>query len=196
LISHSGNVFVLSAPSGTGKSTLAKRLVEDFSAVERLAGAGKTLVAGRIAQTGAWTVDGPHRDVGAGRPIQVEGERRIIKARLLGQHEVRERPEPPAHAIEVGLCVGELQALLGAGAEFEGTLVFQGRIRIEGRFKGEIRSDEVLILGPSAEVQANIHVGALIVRGGVLRGSGRLPRARRRVLRPGGLRPAHRHLLR
>jgi cytoskeletal protein CcmA (bactofilin family) len=66
--------------------------------------------------------------------------------------------------------VGELQALLGAGAEFEGTLVFQGRIRIEGRFKGEIRSDDVLILGPSADVQANVQVGALIVRGGSLRG--------------------------
>jgi cytoskeletal protein CcmA (bactofilin family) len=66
--------------------------------------------------------------------------------------------------------VGELQALLGAGAEFEGTLVFQGRIRIEGRFKGEIRSDDVLILGPSADVHANIQVGALIVRGGLLKG--------------------------
>jgi cytoskeletal protein CcmA (bactofilin family) len=66
--------------------------------------------------------------------------------------------------------VSELQALLGAGAEFEGTLVFQGRIRIEGRFKGEIRSDDVLILGPSADVQANIQVGALIVRGGSLKG--------------------------
>ena len=37
--------------------------------------------------------------------------------------------------------VGELQALLGPGAQFEGTLVFQGRIRIEGKFKlGQERS--------------------------------------------------------
>ena len=62
--------------------------------------------------------------------------------------------------------VGELQALLGQGAQFEGTLVFQGRIRIEKHFTGEIRSDDVLILGPSAEVKANVQVGTLIVRGG------------------------------
>jgi len=29
LIRHTGNIFVLSAPSGTGKSTLAKRLVRE-----------------------------------------------------------------------------------------------------------------------------------------------------------------------
>jgi cytoskeletal protein CcmA (bactofilin family) len=66
--------------------------------------------------------------------------------------------------------VGELQALLGAGAEFEGKLVFQGRVRLDGRFKGEIRSDDVLILGSSAEIDATVNVGALIVRGGTLRG--------------------------
>jgi cytoskeletal protein CcmA (bactofilin family) len=66
--------------------------------------------------------------------------------------------------------VGELQALLGPGAQFEGTLVFQGRIRIEGKFKGRIRSDDVLIIGASADVEADLEVGALIVRGGTLRG--------------------------
>ena len=34
MISHSGNVFVLSAPSGTGKSTLAKRLVRDVAGLD------------------------------------------------------------------------------------------------------------------------------------------------------------------
>jgi cytoskeletal protein CcmA (bactofilin family) len=67
--------------------------------------------------------------------------------------------------------VSELQALLGPGAQFEGTLVFQGRIRIEGRFKGAIRSADVLVLGGSADVEADIEVGALIVRGGSLRGA-------------------------
>ena len=31
MIRHSGNIFILSAPSGTGKSTLAKRLVRNLS---------------------------------------------------------------------------------------------------------------------------------------------------------------------
>jgi guanylate kinase len=34
LISHSGNVFVLSAPSGTGKSTLARRLVKEVDGLD------------------------------------------------------------------------------------------------------------------------------------------------------------------
>lgn len=34
LSSHPGNVFVLSAPSGTGKSTLAKRLVKEVSGLD------------------------------------------------------------------------------------------------------------------------------------------------------------------
>jgi cytoskeletal protein CcmA (bactofilin family) len=72
--------------------------------------------------------------------------------------------------------VGELQALLGQGAEFDGKLVFQGRVRIEGRFRGEIRSDDVLVLGPSAEVRADIQVGTLIVRGGSLWGQVRAKR--------------------
>jgi cytoskeletal protein CcmA (bactofilin family) len=67
--------------------------------------------------------------------------------------------------------LGEINALLGRGAEFEGKLTFTGRVRIDGRFRGEIFSDDVLILGDDAEVHADIEVGTLIVRGGTLHGN-------------------------
>lgn len=38
--------------------SFARRLLESFSKIEKLAAAGKTLVAGRVASTGAWKVTG------------------------------------------------------------------------------------------------------------------------------------------
>jgi cytoskeletal protein CcmA (bactofilin family) len=64
----------------------------------------------------------------------------------------------------------ELTSLLGEGASFEGKLLFEGRVRIDGKFRGDIVSDDVLILGERAEVEAKIEVGSLIVLGGTLRG--------------------------
>jgi cytoskeletal protein CcmA (bactofilin family) len=66
--------------------------------------------------------------------------------------------------------VKELQALLGRGTEFEGKLRFEGRVRIDGKLKGHIFGNDVLILGPTAEVHADIEVGTLIVRGGAIWG--------------------------
>ncbi len=67
--------------------------------------------------------------------------------------------------------LGEIHALLGRGTSFEGTLAFEGRVRIDGRFSGNVFSDGILILGDGAEVEADIEVGTLIVRGGTLRGN-------------------------
>lgn len=67
--------------------------------------------------------------------------------------------------------LGELNALLGRGTEFDGKLAFEGRVRIDGKFSGKIFSDDVLILGEGAEVRAEIEVGTLIVRGGALWGN-------------------------
>lgn len=66
--------------------------------------------------------------------------------------------------------LGEINALLGRGTEYEGKLTFEGRVRIDGRFSGSIFSDDVLILGDGAEVRADVDVGTLIVRGGELWG--------------------------
>lgn len=65
----------------------------------------------------------------------------------------------------------EITALLGRGTEFEGKLHFEGRVRIDGVFKGEIRSEDTLVVGEGAEVQAEIDVATVIVRGGVVRGN-------------------------
>ena len=67
--------------------------------------------------------------------------------------------------------IGEIHALLGRGARFEGKLTFEGRVRIDGTLEGEILGDGVLVIGDGADVRANVEVGTLIVRGGTLRGN-------------------------
>src|SRR5690349_1668546 len=65
----------------------------------------------------------------------------------------------------------EITALLGRGTHFEGKLHFEGRVRIDGGFRGEIRSPDILIIGDGAEVDAQIEVGTVIIKGGVVSGT-------------------------
>src|SRR5204863_9924954 len=71
----------------------------------------------------------------------------------------------------------EITALLGRGTRFEGKLFFEGRVRIDGTFKGEIKSDDTLIIGDGAEVHAEIDVATVIVRGGGVHGNIRASQA-------------------
>src|ERR1051325_11582820 len=71
----------------------------------------------------------------------------------------------------------EITALLGRGTRFEGKLFFEGRVRIDGQFKGEIQSDDTLIIGDGAEVHAEIDVATVIVRGGAVHGNVRASQA-------------------
>jgi len=71
----------------------------------------------------------------------------------------------------------EITALLGRGTKFEGKLYFEGRVRIDGIFKGEIKSDDTLIIGDGAEVHAEIDVATVIVRGGIVHGNVRASQA-------------------
>ena len=63
---------------------------------------------------------------------------------------------------------GEITTLLGRGAAFEGKLTFDGTVRIDGRFKGEVFSDDVLVIGEGAHVEAEIDIGEVIVQGTVV----------------------------
>ncbi len=64
--------------------------------------------------------------------------------------------------------VGEINTLLGRGSEFEGKLTFEGTVRIDGELKGEVFSDDVLIIGEGAHVEAEIDIGEVIIQGTVV----------------------------
>ncbi len=57
--------------------------------------------------------------------------------------------------------------LLGKGSEFEGKLSFEGTVRVDGKLTGEIFTDDVLIVGEGAEVNAEVTVGAIVIQGTV-----------------------------
>jgi cytoskeletal protein CcmA (bactofilin family) len=72
-------------------------------------------------------------------------------------------------AIDPPLLPNELTALLGRGTRFEGKLHFEGAVRIDGTFRGEIRSDDALVIGEGADIEGTIDVATVIVKGGVVR---------------------------
>ncbi|MCE9624919.1 MAG: polymer-forming cytoskeletal protein [Deltaproteobacteria bacterium] len=61
----------------------------------------------------------------------------------------------------------DAQTLLDKGAEFEGKLTFEGKVQINGKFRGEIFSDGTLIIGEGAEVDAKIEIETIIIQGNV-----------------------------
>ena len=74
------------------------------------------------------------------------------------------------------IAVGQTHTILGTEAAFDGKLTFQGAVRIDGKFSGEIVTDDVLVVGDSAEVTATVSVGSLILNGTV-RGNVRAKKA-------------------
>lgn len=57
--------------------------------------------------------------------------------------------------------------LLGRGVRFEGKLTFAGTVRIDANFVGTIITDDVLVVGEAARIDANITCGTIVVYGQV-----------------------------
>ncbi|APR99614.1 bactofilin family protein [Pajaroellobacter abortibovis] len=73
--------------------------------------------------------------------------------------------------MDPSIASSEFTTLLGHGTQFEGKLFFEGNVRINGIFKGEIMSNDTLIIGENAEVHAEIEVATVIIQGGVVYGN-------------------------
>jgi cytoskeletal protein CcmA (bactofilin family) len=62
-----------------------------------------------------------------------------------------------------------ISTFLGPDASIEGTIEFQGTIRLDGSVKGKIKSGEgTVIVGEKAVVEAELAVGTAIVMGQVI----------------------------
>jgi cytoskeletal protein CcmA (bactofilin family) len=66
--------------------------------------------------------------------------------------------------------IQEVRAFLGKGAEFVGKLIFNGAVRIDGDFQGEIHGQGLLIIGEGGQVKADIAVDRVNI-GGFVQGN-------------------------
>ena len=77
-----------------------------------------------------------------------------------------------------------LNGFLDRGSHFHGELTFEETFRIDGKFEGKITTSSELILGETADVDAEVEAGRISINGtfrGRMRASERidlLPRAR------------------
>jgi len=78
----------------------------------------------------------------------------------------------------------DVSVSLGSDAEVSGRLSFTTATRIEGRLRGEVKSADLLVVGPQAEVRASVQADVLVVLGKVY---GNVTRAERVEIRDGGL---------
>ena len=63
---------------------------------------------------------------------------------------------------------GDLNGFLDRGSSFRGELEFEDTMRIDGRFNGKITSKNELIVGESATIDGEIHVGRIAISGTVM----------------------------
>ncbi|HEY7041399.1 MAG TPA: polymer-forming cytoskeletal protein [Methylomirabilota bacterium] len=61
----------------------------------------------------------------------------------------------------------DLTAFIDEGSEMEGRYTFRGTVMLNGRFKGEISSEDTLIIGERGVLQADVRAGRIQVSGEV-----------------------------
>lgn len=67
-----------------------------------------------------------------------------------------------------GVSIAEgpsMNAFLDRGTKFEGKLTFEGTVRIDGKFNGDIFSKDRLVIGEGGEVDGTVEVGQCVISG-------------------------------
>jgi cytoskeletal protein CcmA (bactofilin family) len=98
-----------------------------------------------------------------------KGERRVRDEAVDEERRRGDRRRP------IGEDLGEVRSFLGEDTHLTGELSFAGTLRVDGRFEGPSIRGEVLIVGETGRVEADIRVEVLQV-GGQVRGESRAAR--------------------
>ncbi len=61
-----------------------------------------------------------------------------------------------------------VNSTIGEGSVFEGKFYISGSLRIDGKFEGEIKTDEELVVGETGKVKTNIDAKSVVVAGTVI----------------------------
>jgi len=62
----------------------------------------------------------------------------------------------------------DLSAFIDEASEIEGKYTFSGTVMLNGKFKGEISSNDTLIIGEKAVINASIRAGIILISGEVV----------------------------
>jgi len=61
-----------------------------------------------------------------------------------------------------------INSTIGGGSVFEGKFYISGSLRIDGKFEGEIKTDEELVVGETGRVKTDIVAKSVVVAGTVI----------------------------
>ncbi|GIX42950.1 MAG: cell division protein [Leptospiraceae bacterium] len=58
-----------------------------------------------------------------------------------------------------------LNSVIGPGSIFEGKFYISGSLRIDGKFQGEIKTEDELVIGETGKVKTNIKARSVVIAG-------------------------------
>ena len=62
----------------------------------------------------------------------------------------------------------QINSIIGEGSSFEGKFYISGSLKVDGKFEGEIKTEDTLIIGPTGKVKTNIVAREVIMSGALI----------------------------
>lgn len=61
--------------------------------------------------------------------------------------------------------VGGIDAFLGQTTSFNGTIVFEGTVKVDGNFEGNVKTNDTFVIAESGKVNAQVEAGTVKISG-------------------------------